>query len=170
MKLEDIIRQIGNVSKAEIKRAAPAECSAIKEIIKSSNPESMYEKMILGYLTTLCAEYMYPETFHLEVNGLDYAGFELERGSIEIEAAGDMLGACMRGGKIVAKRAGEETGSGMAGGEIIADEIKSIGNTIGGRIKTKKVGKISKSQGAEIFINGVKFRRGLIERLLGRRT
>lgn len=168
MILEDIIRQVGNVSKAEIKRAAPAECGVIKDIIESSNPGGMYEKMILGYLTSLCAEYMHPETFHLEVNGLDYTGFELERGSIEVEAAGDMLGACMRGGKIVAKSAGDETGSGMAGGEIVADEIKSIGNTIGGRIKAKKVGKISSSQGAEIFINGVRFRRGLIERLLGR--
>jgi len=168
MELNDIIRQIGSVSKAEIKRAAPAECNAIKEIIESSKPESMYEKMVLGYLTALCAEYMHTETFHLEVNSLDYVGFELERGSIEVEAAGDMLGACMRGGKIVAKRAGEETGSGMAGGEIIADEIKSIGNTIGGKIKAKKVGKISSSQGAEIFINGMRFRRGLIGRLLGR--
>src|SRR5574341_896098 len=110
MKLEDIIKRIENVSKAEIKRAAPEDFSAIKEIIESSNPQDMYEKMVLGYLTSLCAEYVHPETFHLEVKSLDYVGFELEKGSIEVEAAGDMLGACMRGGKIAAKRAGEETG------------------------------------------------------------
>ncbi|MCX9010273.1 MAG: hypothetical protein OIN66_04030 [Candidatus Methanoperedens sp.] len=168
MKLDDIIKQIENVSKPEIKRVAPADCSAIKEIIKRSNPQDMYEKMVLGYLTSLCAEYMHPETFHLEVNSLDYTGFELERGCIEIDTAGDMLGACMRGGKIVAKRAGEETGSGMAGGEIVADEIKSIGNTIGGRITAKKVGRVSKAQGAEVFINSVRFKLGLFERLFGK--
>ncbi len=74
----------------------------------------------------------------------------------------------MRGGKIVAKKSGEETGSSMTDGEIFADEIKSIGNTIGGRINTKNVNKISKSQGAGIFINGVKYKRGLLEKLLGR--
>ncbi len=169
MKLEDIIKQIENVSKAEIKRTAPTDCSEIKKIILSSNPEEPYGKMVLGYLTSLCAEYMHPETFRLEMNHLDYVGFELERGSIEVETAGDMLGACMRGGKITAKRAGEETGSGMAGGEIIADELKSIGNTIGGKIIARKVGKVSKSQGADIFIDGTRFKRGLIESLFGKR-
>jgi hypothetical protein len=169
MQLEDIIEQIENVSRAEIKRAAPVDCDGIKEIIQKSNPKDPYGKMILGYLTSLCAEYMHPGIFNLEVNHLDYVGFELEKGSIEVETAGDMLGACMRGGKIIAKRAGEETGSGMAGGEIIADEIKSIGNTIGGRITAKKVGKVSKSQGADIFIDGTRFKRGLIESLFGKR-
>lgn len=169
MRLEDLIEQIENVSKAEIKRAAPADCDGIKEIIQKSSPKDPYEKMILGYLTSLCAEYMHPETFCLEVNHLDYVGFELEKGCIEVETAGDMLGACMRGGKIIAKQAGEETGSGMAGGEIIADDVKSIGNTIGGRIVAKKVGKVSKSQGADIFIDGTRFKRGLIENLFGRR-
>jgi hypothetical protein len=124
--------------------------------------------MVLGYLTSLCAEYMYPEALRLEVNNLDYIGFELDKGSIEVEAAGNMLGSCMRGGRIVAKRAGDETGNGMADGEIIADEIKSIGNTIGGRIAAKNVGRVSKAQGAEIFINGVRFKRGLLDRLLRR--
>ncbi len=168
MELEDIIKQIENVSKAEIKRIAPVDYGAIKEIITKSNPQDPYGRMILGYLTSLCAEYMHPKTFRLEVNSLDYIGFELERGNIEVEIAGDMLGACMRGGKITAKLAGDETGNGMAGGEITADEIKSIGNTIGGRINAKKVGRVSKAQGAEIFIDGVRFRRGWIERLLGR--
>lgn len=169
MRLEDIIEQIENVSKAEIKRAAPADCDGIKEIIQKSSPKDPYGKMILGYLTSLCAEYMHPETFRLEVNNLDYVGFELERGSIEVETAGDMLGACMRGGKIIAKQVGEETGSGMAGGEITADEIKSIGNTIGGKIIAKRVGKVSKSQGAEIFIDGTRFKHGLLESLFGKR-
>ncbi len=166
MNLEDIIKQIENVSKAEIRRVVPADYNQIKKIIQQSKPTDLYEKMVLGYLTSLCAEYMYPQTFQLEVDGLDYTGFELEKGNIETGAAGNMLGTCMRGGRIVTKKAGEETGSSMAGGEIIADEIKSIGNTIGGRIITKKVDKISKSQGAEILINGVKFKRGLLDRLL----
>lgn len=168
MRLEDVIEQIENVSKEEIKRAAPTDCDGIKEIILRSNPTDLYEKMVIGYLTSLCAEYSFPDTFHLKRNGLDYIGFELDKGNIEVETAGNMLGTCMRNGKITAKRAGDETGSSMTGGEIIADEIKSIGNTIGGRIKTKKVDKISKSQGADIFIGGVKFKRGLIHRLFGR--
>jgi hypothetical protein len=168
MKLENIIQQIENVSKAEIKRVAPKDCGEIEEIIAESNPENLYEKMIIGYLTSLCAEYIYPETFHLPKNNLDYIGFELERGNIEVEIAGNMPGSCMKGGKIVAKKAGDETGSSMTGGEIIADTIKSIGNTIGGRIRTENVGKISKDQGAEIFISGRKFKRSLLDRLFGK--
>ncbi|VVB95802.1 Uncharacterised protein [uncultured archaeon] len=168
MDLEGIIKQIGNVSKGEIKRIASEDCTEIKEIIMKSNPKDPYEKMVVGFLTSLCAEYMYPETFHLEKDGLDYIGFELEKGNIETGTAGKNLGTCMKGGKIVVKKAGEETGSGMSGGEIIAEEIKSIGNTIGGRIITEKVDKISKTQGADIFINGMKFKRGLVERLLRR--
>lgn len=168
MKLEDIIKQIENVSKAEIRRKAPKDCKEIKEIILRSKTEELYGKMVLGYLTSLCAEYMHPETFTLEKNYIDYVGFELEKGSIAVDIAGNMLGTCMKGGKIVAKKAGEETGSSMTGGEIIADEIKSIGNTIGGRIIAKKVEKISKNQGAEIFINGVRFKRSLLDRLFGK--
>ncbi|NJD75574.1 MAG: hypothetical protein FIB08_00570 [Candidatus Methanoperedens sp.] len=168
MELKDIIKQIGNVSKGEVKRVAPQDCKEIKEIIIKSDPIDLYEKMVVGFLTSLCAEYMYPETFYLERGNLDYIGFELEKGNIETQAAGKNLGTCMKGGKIIVKTAGEETGSGMSGGEIIAEEIKSIGNTIGGRIITKKVDKISKTQGADISINGVKFRRGLVERLFGR--
>ncbi len=168
MKLEDIIKQIENVSKEEIRRAAPKECTSIKELVLQSDPRDPYGKMVVGYLTSLCAECMHPETFHLEKDSLDYIGFELEKGNIEVGIAGKNLGTCMRGGKIIAKKSGEETASSMAGGEIIADEIKSIGNTIKGRINTKKVDNISKSQGADIFINGVKYKRGLLEKLLGR--
>jgi len=168
MELEDIIKQIENVSKDEVKRVSPRDCNEIKEIISKSTPGDLYEKMVIGYLTSLCAECIYPETFHLPQNNLDYVGFELERGSIEVETAGNMLGTCMKGGRIVAKEAGDETGSSMTGGGIVADEIKSIGNTIGGRIITKKVDKISKDQGAEIFIGGVRFKRSLLDRLFGK--
>ncbi len=168
MELSDIINQIENVSKAEIKRVAPKNCKEIEEIIAESAPESLYEKMIIGYLTSLCAEYTYPQTFHLFKNNLDYIGFELEKGNIEVEIAGNMLGSCMKEGKIVAKKAGEQTGSSMTGGEIIADEIKSIGNTIGGTIRAENVGEILKNQGAKISVRGVRFKRGLLDRLFGR--
>jgi len=168
VRLEELIAKIEKVSKSEVKKIAPTNCREINNMIKGSFPRSPYEKMVLGYLTSLCAEYMYPGTFHLEANELDYVGFELDRGSIEVEIAGNNLGSCMRSGKITARKAGNETGSSMAGGEIIADEIKSIGNTIGGKICTKKVHSISKNQGAQIFIKGIKFKRGFLDRLLGR--
>ena len=168
MRLEDIIRNIENVGKKEIKRVAPEDLQEIKDLIQSSKPTDPYEKMIVGYLTSICAEYMHPESFHIENEDLDYIGFELEKGSIDVKIAGNMLGSCMKGGKIVAIKAGDETGASMTGGEIISDEIKSIGNTIGGRILTKKVDKISKTQGAQIIINGLKFKRSLFDRLLGR--
>ncbi len=168
MKLEDIIRQIENVSKGEVKRVVPADCGEIQKIILTSNPKDVYEKMIVGFLTSLCAEYMFPETFRIEPLNLDYIGFELDGGNIEAGTAGDMLGSCMKAGKIVAQKAGDETGSSMVGGEIIADEIKSIGNTIGGRIAARKVGGISRNQGAKILINGVKKKRGLLGRLFGK--
>jgi len=168
MELEGIIKQIENVSKAEVKRIAPKDCAAIKEIILKSNPKELYEKMVIGYLTSLCAEYMHPETFRLSKNNLDYIGFELEKGNIEVEIAGNMLGACMKGGKIIAQKGGEGTGSSMTGGEILAGEVKSIGNTIGGRISADKAGSISKAQGAEIFIGGVRFKRTLFDKLLGK--
>ncbi len=163
MKFEDIIEQIENVSKAEIKRVAPKDYSEIKKIILNSNPHDPYRKMVLGYLTSLCAEFMYPEPFQILQDNLDYIGFELDRGNIEVGAAGNMLGTCMRNGKIVTRTAGDDTGKSMAGGEIIAGEIKTIGDTIGGRIITKKVEKIAKKQGAQIFINGVRFKRGLLD-------
>ena len=168
MRLEDIIKQIENVSKKEIKRVAPGELNEIKELIQTSKSTDLYEKMIIGYLTSICAEYVHPESFHIVNDDLDYIGFELEKGSIDVKIAGNMLGSCMKGGRIVVMKAGDETGASMTGGEIIADEIKSIGNTIGGRILTKKVDKISKTQGAEIIINGLKFKRSLFDRLLGR--
>lgn len=40
---------------------------------------------------------------------------------------------------------------GMAGGEIIADDIKSIGDTIGGRIITKNVEKNRQKAGCTDF-------------------
>lgn len=168
MMLEKLIAKIENVSKSEVKRVAPKNCREINDIIKGSYPRSLYEKMLLGYLTTLCAENMYPMPFSLGTNGLDYVGFELEKGTIEVDIAGNNLGSCMRSGKIIVKKAGEETGSSMGGGEIVADEIKSIGNTIGGRITAKKVGKISNNQGAELIIKGKKYRRGILDNLLGR--
>lgn len=168
MELGDIIKQIENVSKAEIKRVTSADCSEIKKIIFNSNPVDPYRKMVLGYLTSLCAECMYPETLHIPLDNLDYIGFELDRGSIEVGAAGNMLGTCMRNWKIVARTAGDETGKSMAGGEIIADEIKSIGDTIGGRIITKNVEKIAKKQGAKIIINGVIFKRRLLDWLFNK--
>ncbi|MGB8217695.1 MAG: hypothetical protein WCE94_10385 [Candidatus Methanoperedens sp.] len=168
MELEDIIEQIENVSKAEIKRVAPKDCSEIKKIIFNSNPGDTYRKMVLGYLTSICAECMYPETLQIPKDDLDYIGFELERGNIEVKSAGNMLGTCMRSGKITARKAGDDTGKSMTGGDIIADEIKSIGETIRGRITTKKVDKIAKGQGAQIFINGVIFKRSLLDRLFGK--
>ncbi len=168
MRLEEIIEQIENVSKNEIRRKAPKDPGEIKEIIRKSNPADIYEKMVLGYLTSICAENMYPETFHIEQDNLDYIGFELEKGNIDVKKAGNMLGSCMKGGKITAGTAGDETGASMMGGELIADEIKSIGNTIGGRIITKKVDKISRTQGAEIFISGKKYKHGLIDKLFRR--
>ncbi|MCZ7382152.1 MAG: hypothetical protein O8C64_11370 [Candidatus Methanoperedens sp.] len=168
MELEDIIIQIGNVSKAEIKRVAPKDCSELKNIIFNSNPGDTYRKMVLGYLTSICAECMYPETFQIPKDNFDYIGFELEMGNIEVGSAGNMLGTCMRNGKIIARKAEEDVGKSMTGGDIIADEIKSIGETIGGKITTKKAGKIAKGQGAQIFINGVMFKRSLLDRLFGK--
>ena len=168
MRLEDIIAQLGSVSKDQVRLFAPPTCRDIKDIILKSNPTDLYEKIVVGYLTSLCAENIYPVAFNLELDNLDYVGLELNRGIIEVGIAGNMLGSCMKGGKIIAKKAGDEMGSAMAGGEIVADEVKSIGNTLGGKIYTKKVGKVAKAQRAEIFVNGVKFRRGLIDRLLGR--
>jgi hypothetical protein len=168
MELEDIIEKIGNVSKAEIKRVAPKDCGEIKNIIFNSDPGDTYRKMVLGYLTSICAECMYPETLQIPKDDIDYIGFELERGNIEVGSAGNMLGTCMRNGKIIALKAGDDVGKSMIGGDIIADEIMSIGDTIGGRITTKKAGKIAKRQGAQIFINGRRFKRGLLVRLFGK--
>jgi hypothetical protein len=57
MRLEDIIKQIENVSKKEIKRVSPGDFKEIKELIQTSKPTDIYEKMILGYLISICAEY-----------------------------------------------------------------------------------------------------------------
>jgi hypothetical protein len=168
MNFEEILKQIQNVSKKEIKRAVPSEINQIKEIILESNPRDVYEKMVLGYLTSICAEYMSPDSFILERNDLDYVGFELEGGNIEVETVGDMLGSCMKSGKIIVQKAGNETGKSMTGGEITAKEIKSIGSTIGGKISTEKADKISRYQGAEIIVKGARYKHSFIERILGK--
>ena len=167
MRLDEIIEKIENVSKSEVKKVVPANSRDLNDMIKQLIPRGPYEKMILGYLTSLCAEYMYPGTYHLEANDLDYVGFELEKGIIQVETAGDKLGSCMKSGKIIVKKAGEDAGSSMTDGEIVADEIQSIGNTIGGKIHANKVHKISKDQGAEIYIKGKKYGQGILSKLLG---
>jgi hypothetical protein len=134
MMLEELIAKIENVSKSEVKKAAPTDSRDIHHIIMESVPRGPYDKMVLGYLTSLCAENMYPGTFELDVNGLDYVGFELEKGIISVEVAGDNMGSCMRHGKI----------------------------------NVKKVHKISKDQGAQIYIKGVRYKRGLVDWFMGR--
>src|SRR5659263_744919 len=100
MELNEIIKQIANVSKVEIKRVAPKECEEIKGLIIKSIPDDLYEKLVVGYLTSICAECMYPYTFHLQRTVLDYIGFELEKGTIETKIAGKKQGRCMKGGRI----------------------------------------------------------------------
>ncbi len=111
---------------------------------------------------------MQPNPFVLERNDLDYVGFELDGGDIEVGTAGDMLGSCMKSGKIIVQKAGNKTGKSMTGGEIIAGEIKSIGSTIGGKISTEKADQISKYQGAEIIVKGVRYKRSFLDRILGK--
>src|SRR5659263_561092 len=115
MELNEIIKQIANVSKVEIKRVAPKECEEIKGLIIKSIPDDLYEKMVVGYLTSICAEYMYPDTCHFQRNDLDYIGFELEKGTIETEIAGKMLGTGKKRGTIKVNAAGDETGISMNG-------------------------------------------------------
>ncbi len=52
-------------------------------------------------------------------------------------------------------------------------EVETAGNMLGtcmksGRIAAQKAGKIAKDQGAVILINGVRFKRGLLDRLFGK--
>lgn len=69
--LEEIIKQIGNVSKVEIKRVAPKECEEIKSLVLKSTPDDFYEKMVPGYLTSICPECMHSDAFHLQRNDLE---------------------------------------------------------------------------------------------------
>lgn len=167
MDFDAIIQKLDFPNKGNIKKYAPASPEALKELINQADPNGdQIKKIVLGYLTTLCAEYLDPQPFILDRTGIDYVGIEIEKGTIIVKgSAGNNTGTTMKGGKIIVEgRAGINTGKSMRGGEIIASEIESIGNTLGGRINAEKVHGIAPKQGAEIYIDGKRYRPGFLKR------
>jgi glutamate synthase domain-containing protein 3 len=163
---EDVLQKIEFIGKKEVSDCAPEDTKALLEIIHTARPRDEWaEQMVLGYLTTLCAERMHPEPLVLEEK-IDFVGVELEKGHIIIKGdAGRGVGTTMRGGRITIEgSAGADTGKSMTGGEIEAERIESLGNTLGGVIRAKEIGKMDKNQGAEIYIEGKKYRKGFFSR------
>jgi hypothetical protein len=166
MDFEEIVSKLDFPSKENIKKYSPTSPEALKELINQADPTGDQKKrIVLGYLTTLCAEYLDPQPFILERTGIDYVGIELEKGTIVVKGdAGNNTGTTMKGGKITIEgNTGINTGKSMMGGEIIASEIESIGNTFSGRINAKKVHDIAPKQGAEIYIEGKIYRPGFLK-------
>ncbi len=166
MEFEEITEKIDFISKNRIKNIAPDSPAELARIIEKARPTSWREKIILGYLTSLAAEYSHPQPLKIKRKDLDYLGIEMETGTLRVGGAGIGTGTTMKGGTIVVQgKTGSETGKGMQGGKIHAEEIESIANTLGGKIITKKAGKIDKHQGAEIYINGKKYKKTIRDRI-----
>lgn len=164
---DEILRELESVGKKELRACAPENTQELLEIIKSATPgDEITQKMALGYLTSICAEHLHPEPLILEQK-IDFTGIELEKGHIIIRGdAGKGTGTAMRGGKITIEgSAGKNTGKSMSGGEIEANTIEHLSNTLGGVVKARKIHAMDKTQNADIYINGKKYKKGLLTRL-----
>ena len=162
MNFENLLDKLEFIKKKEVCELAPRDTKELLEIIHSAKPKDEWaERMVLGYLTTICAEYMHPDPLIIE-GKLDFIGTELEKGHIIVRGdAGSGAGTAMRGGKItIGGNAGENTCKSMLGGELEAETIESLANTLHGVVKEKKINKIEKKQGADIYINGKKYKKG----------
>lgn len=164
MDFNGLLERIDFINKAGIRNAAGED---VERLITIAMPVSQREKMVLGYLTTLCAEKNNPAECIITRSGIDYAGIELESGTLVIRGdAGDGAGTTMKGGKLIIDgNAGIDTGRSMSGGEIRAREIRGIGPTLGGRIYAQKVGSVAPGQRAKIFVAGKEYKTGILGRL-----
>ncbi|HIH44020.1 MAG TPA: hypothetical protein HA257_02740 [Candidatus Methanoperedenaceae archaeon] len=168
MDFEGLLERLDFISKAGIRSAAGDDVEGmIADAKPDAKPSSQREKMVLGYLTTICAEKNDPAECVITRSGIDYAGIELERGTLVIRGdAGDRAGTTMKGGKLIIDgSAGVDTGRSMSGGEIHAKEIRGIGPTLGGRIYAEKAGSVAPGQKARIFIAGKPLKTGILGRL-----
>lgn len=119
--LEDLADQVGErPSRAEVEQFVPEDKNQLDMLI-SSDPKKRYA-MLWGYLTSLAAERSVgPLKLPLTQPCRDYAGLELERGTIILPEAAAHVGEKMKGGRIwVQGKAGDYLGQEMSGGGIVA--------------------------------------------------
>lgn len=115
--LEDLADQVGSrPSRATVEEIAAQEQSQL-DLLISADPGKKFG-LLWGYLSSLAAERS-PSPLHLPFR--DYAGLEMERGTIILQEAASHVGERMRGGKILVQgRAGDHLGHEMSGGGIVA--------------------------------------------------
>jgi formylmethanofuran dehydrogenase subunit C len=116
--LEDLADRVGTrPARREVEELVAGEEDVLAQLI-AGEPKGRHLQL-WGYLSSIAAEHS-PKP--LELQGWDYAGLELCRGTIILEAAKDHVGERMIGGRIIVKgRAGDYLGQEMTGGGIIAE-------------------------------------------------
>jgi formylmethanofuran dehydrogenase subunit C len=113
--LEDLADQVGSrPSRATVEEIAAQEQSQL-DLLISADPGKKFG-LLWGYLSSLAAERS-PSPLHLPSR--DYAGLEMERGTIILQEAASHVGERMRGGKILVQGScGERAGWLMRSGSL----------------------------------------------------
>jgi formylmethanofuran dehydrogenase subunit C len=113
--LEDLADQVGSrPSRATVEEIAAQEQSQL-DLLISADPGKKFG-LLWGYLSSLAAERS-PSPLHLPFR--DYAGLEMERGTIILQEAASHVGERMRGGKILVQGScGERAGWLMRSGSL----------------------------------------------------
>jgi formylmethanofuran dehydrogenase subunit C len=113
--LEDLADQVGSrPSRATVEEIAAQEQSQL-DLLISADPGKKF-RLLWGYLSSLAAERS-PSPLHLPFR--DYAGLEMERGTIILQEAASHVGERMRGGKILVQGScGERAGWLMRSGSL----------------------------------------------------
>jgi formylmethanofuran dehydrogenase subunit C len=113
--LEDLADQVGSrPSRATVEEIAAQEQSQL-DLLISADPGKKFG-LLWGYLSSLAAERS-PSPLHLPSR--DYAGLEMEKGTIILQEAASHVGERMRGGKILVQGScGERAGWLMRSGSL----------------------------------------------------
>jgi len=119
--LEDLADLVGDKpTRAEIEALVPSDDDLLSKLI-STEPSGKHQ-LLRGYLGSILAE---RSAGPLKLSSCNYAGLELRRGTIILQAAGDHVGERMSGGRIFIRgQAGDYLGQEMTGGGIVTQSCK----------------------------------------------
>lgn len=119
--LEDLADLVGDKpTRAEVEAQVPCDWDLLSKLI-STEPARKHQ-LLWGYLGSILAE---RSAGPLQLASCNYAGLELRRGTIILQAAGDHVGERMTGGRIFIRGpAGDYLGQEMSGGGIVTQSCK----------------------------------------------
>lgn len=129
--LEDLADLVGDKpTRAEMEALVPCDDDILSKLI--STEPARKQQLLWGYLGSILAE---RSAGPLQLSSCSYAGLELRRGTIILQAAGDHVGERMSGGRIFIRGpAGDHLGQEMSGGGIVTQSCEDYAfrNMLGG--------------------------------------